>query len=198
MAMGAQVILRSSRSGERKVPLDKFYKGVRRTVMQPDEMLVDIKFPAMQKNQRGTFIKFALRRAQAISMVNVAVLLTLRCKRICRNSVDHFWCGCADHHSCSVAEDLSVGKQLTDRCHSAGGPSRRLMKHIQSAMCAARPDIAKRWRGCQSASAVWVNWYPAQCDELPESRSCCRGWNHICPTKRNFSSSFAGNDLGRS
>jgi len=46
--------------------------------MQPDELLVDISFQAMTKKQRGTFIKLALRRAQAISLVNVAIILELK------------------------------------------------------------------------------------------------------------------------
>lgn len=75
MAMGASVTLRSRR-GEREVPLSEFYLGVRKTIMEPDEMLVDISFPALQKNQKGTFYKFSLRRAQAISVVNASVLLT--------------------------------------------------------------------------------------------------------------------------
>lgn len=75
MALGAWVTLQS-KTGTRRIPLSEFYLGVRRTVMTPDEMLVDIAFPALKANQRGTYIKFALRQAQAISLVNVAVILT--------------------------------------------------------------------------------------------------------------------------
>lgn len=75
MALGAVVTLRSLKE-ERVVPLRRFYLGVRETVMKPDEMMVDISFPAMTINQSGTFIKLALRQAQAISLVNLAVILT--------------------------------------------------------------------------------------------------------------------------
>lgn len=76
MALGAELVLRSM-NGERVVKLEEFYTGVRRTVLQPDEMMVDIRFPAMKTNQHGVYLKFALRRAQAISLVNVAIVLTM-------------------------------------------------------------------------------------------------------------------------
>ena len=79
MALGGRVTLRSQ-EGERQIALKDFYTGVRKIVMRDDEMLVDIAFPAMQDDQKGTFIKLGLRRAQAIAVVNVAVLLKLENK----------------------------------------------------------------------------------------------------------------------
>ena len=76
MALGARVTLRSVR-GERTVLLSEFYTGVRRTVMRPDEMLTEIAFPAMHPDQRGVFLKMGLRKAQVISVVSAAAVLTL-------------------------------------------------------------------------------------------------------------------------
>ena len=76
IAMGAELSL-SSLDGERVVALQDFYSGFRQTVMQPNELLSAIRFPAFARNQRGVFLKLGLRRAQAISLVDAAVVLTL-------------------------------------------------------------------------------------------------------------------------
>lgn len=75
MALDASLVLKSVR-GERIVKINDFYTGVRKTVLQPDEMLIEIQFQGLKENQKGTFIKLALRRAQAISIVNLAVVLS--------------------------------------------------------------------------------------------------------------------------
>ncbi|GAB4412721.1 MAG: hypothetical protein Kow00106_07450 [Anaerolineae bacterium] len=73
-ALGATVTLTSTR-GERTLDFPSFYQGVRRTAMAPDEMLTAITFPALASNERGIFLKLGLRKAQAISVVNAAVVL---------------------------------------------------------------------------------------------------------------------------
>ncbi len=73
-ALNATVTL-TSVNGERTLAFPEFYQGVRRTAMRPDEMLTAIHFPAMKDNERGIFLKLGLRRAQAISVVDVAVIL---------------------------------------------------------------------------------------------------------------------------
>ncbi len=74
LALGAEVTL-ASLHGERTIPLSEFYAGFRRTVLRPDEMLTAITFPAVARNERGMFLKLGLRRAQAIAVINVAVVL---------------------------------------------------------------------------------------------------------------------------
>jgi carbon-monoxide dehydrogenase medium subunit len=86
MALGAEVTLRSAQA-ERSLPLRDFYTGVRRTVLRPDELLTSIAFPAPSPGSRSTFIKLGLRRAQAISVVNVAVALQIDGDRVRRAAI---------------------------------------------------------------------------------------------------------------
>jgi xanthine dehydrogenase iron-sulfur cluster and FAD-binding subunit A len=112
MALGASVTLQSIK-GTRKIPLRDFYTGVRKTVMQSDEMLVDISFPAMKTTQRGTFVKLALRRAQAISVINVAVVLDRDIDTVKSASITLGAVAPTIIHA-EAAEAYLAGKTLTD------------------------------------------------------------------------------------
>jgi xanthine dehydrogenase iron-sulfur cluster and FAD-binding subunit A len=73
-ALDAAITLASA-TGSRTLPIRQFYQGVRKTVMHPDEMLVDISFQPLPRTARGVFVKLGLRRAQAISVVHLTVIL---------------------------------------------------------------------------------------------------------------------------
>jgi carbon-monoxide dehydrogenase medium subunit len=118
-ALGASVTLRSAR-GERRLPFERFFLGVRETALQPDEMLIDISFPALAVNERGAFIKLALRRTQAISVVNTAIVLGLdgdhvAKARITLGSVAPTIVRAPD------AENFLIGKTLSDATINAAG-----------------------------------------------------------------------------
>ena len=74
-AMDATFTVASHDRGERTLTCTEFFRGVRKTALQPDEMLVRINVPALNPTERGTFLKLGLRQAQAISVVNVAVIV---------------------------------------------------------------------------------------------------------------------------
>ena len=112
MALGASVTLRSVK-GTRTVALKDFYKGVRKTVMQPDEMLVDISFPAMNSSARGTFIKLGLRRAQAISIIDAALVLDFEADTVKSASITLGAVAPTIIHAVN-GENYLVGKKLTD------------------------------------------------------------------------------------
>jgi carbon-monoxide dehydrogenase medium subunit len=77
MALDADVHLQS-KSGSRKVALREFYTGVRKTVMSPDEMVVDITFQGLPSSSKSIFVKYALRKAQAISLLNLAIIVDIQ------------------------------------------------------------------------------------------------------------------------
>ena len=114
VALGGSVTLRSER-GDRIIPLDDFYTGVRSTVMRSDEILVDIAFRAMLPNQRGIFSKLGLRSAQAISVVNVSIILTMdEDQRVIESSITLGAVAPTIIHA-PEAEDFLVGRSLDDR-----------------------------------------------------------------------------------
>lgn len=117
--MGAWVTLKSAARGERHIALDEFVRGVRQTALEPDEMLTEISFPALKPNEFGTFIKLGLRRAQAISVVNVAVVLGFKSEiRNLKSEIESAWITLGSVAPTIVAatsaQEFLIGKTLDD------------------------------------------------------------------------------------
>lgn len=76
MALGADVVLVNSKR-ERTVPLREFYLGRNSTVKQADEIIREIRFPAIKRGDGTGYGKAARRKAQDIGKVLVGVRVHL-------------------------------------------------------------------------------------------------------------------------
>ena len=76
VALDATVRIASVR-GERTVPLAEFFKGVRRTVLEPDELLVDLHIAAPAAHTSGCYVKLNTRPQMDLAIVGVAATVTL-------------------------------------------------------------------------------------------------------------------------
>ena len=59
-------------TGRRQLPLADFFVGPRKTVLESDELLVEIIIPKENVGKPTHFLKFGLRKGQALALVNVA------------------------------------------------------------------------------------------------------------------------------
>jgi carbon-monoxide dehydrogenase medium subunit len=59
-------------AGRRQVPLSDFWTGPRKTVLKADEILAEIIIPKKNLGKPAHFLKFGLRKGQALALVNVA------------------------------------------------------------------------------------------------------------------------------
>ena len=76
LALEAQAVIAGPK-GERRVPLSDFFAGVRKTVLGPDELLVEIVTPPPGPRSGGSYIRHTPRRELDIAVVGVASQVTL-------------------------------------------------------------------------------------------------------------------------
>ncbi len=75
-ALGADVTVASASGGERTMAITEFIDGFRTTALAPGELVAKVAFDALGGARRGIFVKLGLRRAQAISVVHAAAVVT--------------------------------------------------------------------------------------------------------------------------
>ena len=76
IAMEAEAVIAGPK-GERRVPLSDFFTGVRKTVVGPDELLVEIFVPAPGPHSGGCYIRHTPRRELDIAVVGVSSQVTI-------------------------------------------------------------------------------------------------------------------------
>jgi carbon-monoxide dehydrogenase medium subunit len=109
LVLDAELVL-VSQDGERVVPIAEFFTGPHETVRTPDELLTEVRIPAV--DGQAAFIKLGRRKAHTLSVANAATRVVMdgaRCAdvRIAAGAVAPTPIRCVE------AEDVIRGKDLT-------------------------------------------------------------------------------------
>ncbi|MBC2721561.1 FAD binding domain-containing protein [Desulfosporosinus sp.] len=76
LALEATVTVGSLTTGRRDLPIEEFLVGPGKSALKPDELILSVSFQG--NNPLGSFTKFGLRKAMAISLINIAVVLEMK------------------------------------------------------------------------------------------------------------------------
>jgi carbon-monoxide dehydrogenase medium subunit len=102
-----------SKGNVRWLALDDFITGVNQTKRQPDELLTSIRWPIRPENCGSAFYKLGLRKADAISVLSVAVRIILDEKGQCASARIALGAVAPRPMRATAAEDLLEGNTLS-------------------------------------------------------------------------------------
>jgi len=133
MALEAEAIIAGPR-GRRRVPMADFFTGVRRTVLAPDELLVELIVPAPGPHSGGQYLRHTPRRELDIAVVGVASQVTLS-DGVCRKARIALAAVAPTPIRATAAERALEGQPLT---------AQQIARAAQLAVEAARPISDQR------------------------------------------------------
>jgi xanthine dehydrogenase iron-sulfur cluster and FAD-binding subunit A len=120
LALDAELVL-ASRAGERTIALEDFYTGFRATQLRADELVREIRFPALGAARRGIFLKLGLRRAQAISVIDIAIVVALDASGVVTGARIALGCLAPTVVRATSAERSLVGARLDASARAEAG-----------------------------------------------------------------------------
>ena len=133
LALDAEAIIAGPR-GRRRVPMADFFTGVRRTVLAPDELLVELIVPAPGPRSGGQYLRHTPRRELDIAVVGVASQITLS-DGVCRKARIALAAVAPTPIRATAAERALEGQPLT---------AQQIARAAQLAVEAARPISDQR------------------------------------------------------
>jgi carbon-monoxide dehydrogenase medium subunit len=119
ITLNAQVKVASAK-GERVVPLETFYTDIFETVMEHEEMIVEIQVPPMPAKTGAAYTKFNLLQND-MGVVGVAASITVDGNGACKNAIIALGNASIIPIRAKNAEKVLVGKKLTDKLFEEAG-----------------------------------------------------------------------------
>ena len=110
LAQDAVVELASTK-GERSLPLSDFFLDYRKTAVRPEELVTTIVIEPLRSGDRCAYYKLQLRRAMAIAVLGVAVVLRME-ENVCTEAAIALGAVAAVPYRVRPAEGILRGKEI--------------------------------------------------------------------------------------
>ena len=144
----------ASREGERTIPIQEFFKGIKRTALELGEFVKSVKIPNPPEGAKGEYLKWGRIRGEDLAVVGVAALVANSGKKLVRIalssvaptpiliSVDGFFEGGSLEERIDKVASIVVSKisPISDvrasreyRLHMTGVLTRRVLKQLLEA-----------------------------------------------------------------
>jgi carbon-monoxide dehydrogenase medium subunit len=115
LGLGTEVVL-SSGEGSRVVPLEDFFLGPRKTVLEPGELMTEIR---VKKSTRSSFIKLGRRQGSTLAVLNVSTNLKMNGGGVCEDVRVAIGAAAPTPFRASKTEETLRGQALTEEAIKA-------------------------------------------------------------------------------
>jgi carbon-monoxide dehydrogenase medium subunit len=119
MALNASVVVTGSK-GSRTIPMEEFYVDYYETVMEPVELLTEIKIPAPAPKTGVAYQKFNIIQSD-MATVGVAASITLKADGTCADARIVLGASAPIPVRAKKAEQVLIGKKITDSLLAEAG-----------------------------------------------------------------------------
>lgn len=112
LAQNAKILVYGP-NGERTIMAEDFFVGVKKTSLQPGEIVTGIVFPPLAENEAAAYIKHAVRKAMDLAIIGVAVKIKVE-DGICKDAKIALGAVATTPIRAPKAEEALIGTALTE------------------------------------------------------------------------------------
>ncbi|MGN0694356.1 MAG: FAD binding domain-containing protein [Lentihominibacter sp.] len=106
--------------GEKEIPIDEFFKGVKKTVLEPGDVVTEIFIPELKKGEGSAYFKHSVRKAMDLAIIGVGSKITMDGSKITDASICMGGVGITPLRA-KNAEKILIGNEITDELLEQAG-----------------------------------------------------------------------------
>jgi carbon-monoxide dehydrogenase medium subunit len=112
LVQGAKILVQGPNK-ERQIAIGDFFVGVKKTSLEPGEIVTGIVIPPLAANEKAAYIKHAVRKAMDLAIIGVAAKLKIE-NGVCTDAKIALGAVAITPIRAPKAEELLKGKKITD------------------------------------------------------------------------------------